>query len=130
MTLYNIFKNIILEQASQAEISDAIRNKHVCELGYEDDSKLGPGKRTIEPVALGLSKRNNKVLRAYQTEGPSLKVNEEGIPLPDWRLFRLDRIKSFKPKMVDGAFEDFSKPPLYNPFGDKSMNRVLLNAKF
>tara|TARA_R100001377_G_scaffold73856_1_gene50013 strand:+ start:2120 stop:2515 length:396 start_codon:yes stop_codon:yes gene_type:complete len=131
MKLYNVISNLILEQASQSEVIDAIKNKHVCELEYEDDASVGPGKRTIHPVAFGESLRNNKVIRAYQTSGPSLKVNEEGIPLPDWRLFRLDRVSNFKPVGgVDSVFETFSEPPLYNPFGDKSMNRMLVNSKF
>ena len=97
----------------------------------EDDASIGPGRRVIYPVAFGESLRNNKVVRAYQISGPSLKVNEEGIPLPDWRLFRTDRMNSFKPiKGEDSVFETFSEPPLYNPFGDKSMNRMLVNSKF
>lgn len=131
MKLYNVISTLILEQVSNSEIVDAIKNKHVCELVYEDDSSIGPGKRVIQPVALGESLRNNKVLRAYQTSGPSLKVNEEGIPLPDWRLFRVDRMSNFKPIKGDNSvFETFPEPPLYNPFGDKSMNRVLVNSKF
>ena len=132
MKLYNIISDIILEQASfDNQIIDAIKNKHTCDMEYNDDSSIGPGKRVIEPVALGYSKRNNKVLRAYQTSGPSLKVNEEGIPLPDWRLFRLDRISNIKPKQGDDSlFQTFSEPPSYNPFGDKSMNRMLVNSKF
>ena len=39
----------------------------------------GGQSRTIEPVAYGYSKKGNPVIRAYQTSGPSLKVNEEGI---------------------------------------------------
>ena len=131
MKLYNIISNLILEQASQSEIIDAIKNKHVCELEYEDDVNIGPGRRTVYPVAFGESLRNNKVVRAYQVSGPSLKVNEEGIPLPDWRLFRVDRMNNFKPIKGDGSvFETFDEPPLYNPFGDKSMNRMLVNSKF
>tara|TARA_R110000803_G_scaffold39315_2_gene84794 strand:- start:2732 stop:3130 length:399 start_codon:yes stop_codon:yes gene_type:complete len=132
MKLYNIISDIILEQASfDNQIIDAIKNKHTCDMEYNDDSSIGPGKRVIEPVALGYSKRNNKVLRAYQTSGPSLKVNEEGIPLPDWRLFRLDRINSIKPKQgEDSLFKTFTEPPSFNPFGDKSMVRMLINSKF
>ena len=131
MKLYNVISTLILEQASQSEIIDAIKNKHVCELEYVDDPSIGPGKRIVQPVAFGESLRNNKVIRAYQTSGPSLKVNEEGIPLPDWRLFRLDRVNNFKPvKGEDSVFETFPQPPLYNPFGDKSMNRMLVNSKF
>ena len=131
MNLYNVISTLILEQASQSGIIDAIKNKHVCELEYEDDKSIGPGKRIIEPVAYGESLRNNKVVRAYQLSGPSLKVNEEGIPLPDWRLFRVDRIRNFKPvKGEDSLFQTFEEPPLYNPFGDKSMNRMLVNSKF
>jgi|TARA_R110000744_G_scaffold22825_2_gene58143 predicted DNA-binding transcriptional regulator YafY len=131
MKLYNIISTLILEQVSNNEIIDAIKNKHVCEMEYEDDSSIGPGKRTVEPVAFGESLRNNKVVRAYQTSGPSLKVNEEGIPLPDWRLFRVDRMSNFKPIQGEGSvFETFPEPPLYNPMGDKSMSRMLVNSKF
>ena len=131
MKLYNRVKELIIEAVATSPIVDAIKNKHVCELSYKDDASIGPGKRVIEPVALGTSKRGNKVLRAYQTEGPSLKVNEEGVPLPDWRLFRLDRMDYFNPvKGEDAAFKTFSVPPLYNPTGDKSMNTVDVNAKF
>jgi predicted DNA-binding transcriptional regulator YafY len=131
MNLYNAISNLILEQASQSDVIDAIKNKHVCELEYEDDSSIGPGKRVVQPVAYGDSLRNNKVVRAYQLSGPSLKVNEEGIPLPDWRLFRVDRMRNFKPvKGDDSLFQTFNEPPLYNPFGDKSMNRMLVNSKF
>jgi predicted DNA-binding transcriptional regulator YafY len=131
MNLYNTIKGLIIEAVATSPIVDAIKNKHVCELSYEDDASIGPGKRIIDPVALGTSKRGNKVLRAYQTEGPSLKVNKEGIPLPDWRLFRLDRMNYFNPvKGDDSAFKSFTEPPLYNPVGDKSMTRMDINAKF
>ena len=64
----------------------------------------GGNVRVIQPVAYGYSKRDNPVIRAYQTSGPSLKVDEKGIPLPDWRLFRMDRIKTMKPKKGDDSF--------------------------
>jgi hypothetical protein len=65
------------------------------------------------------------------TSGPSLKVNKEGVPLPDWRLFRVDRIKSMKPiKGDDSLFLTFEEPPLYNTVGDKSMDRLMYNSKF
>ena len=48
-----------------------------------------------------------------------------------WRFFRLDRIKNCKPiKGEDSLYQTFDRPPLYNPFGDKSMNRVFINSKF
>ena len=78
MKLYNRVKELIIEAVATSPIVNAIKNKHVCELSYRDDSSIGPGKRVIQPVALGTSKKGNKVLRAYQTEGPSLKVNKEG----------------------------------------------------
>ena len=131
MKLYNRVKELIIEAVATSPIVNAIRNKHVCELSYRDDSSIGSGKRVIQPVALGTSKKGNKVLRAYQTEGPSLKVNEKGVPLPDWRMFRLDRMDYFNPvKGGESAFVNFEEPPLYNPTGDRSMTTVDINAKF
>jgi len=133
MKLFDYLKDILFEQVSNSVIKDAITNKTTCDLRYMDDEKLPEGSqvRVIEPVAYGYSKKNNPVIRAYQTSGPSLKVNEKGVPLPDWRLFRVDRIKSMKPKKGDGSlFLTFGEPPLYNPMGDNSMNRVLYNSKF
>ena len=133
MKLFNSLIELLSEQVSNSVIKDAITNKHTCELRYMDDEKLPEGSqvRVIEPVAYGYSKKNNPVIRAYQTSGPSLKVNEKGIPLPDWRLFRVDRIKSMKPKKGDDSlFLTFSEPPLYNPSGDNSMDRMMYNSKF
>ncbi len=133
MNLFNSLIDLLTEQVSNSVIKDAITNKHTCELRYMDDEKLPQGGqvRVIQPVAYGYSKKNNPVIRAYQTSGPSLKVNEKGIPLPDWRLFRVDRIKSMKPqKGEDSLFLTFNEPPLYNPVGDNSMSRVMYNSKF
>ena len=133
MNLFNSLIELLSEQVSNSVIKDAITNKHTCELRYMDDEKLPQGSqvRVIEPVAYGYSKKNNPVIRAYQTSGPSLKVNEKGIPLPDWRLFRVDRVKSMKPKKGDDSlFLTFGEPPLYNPVGDNSMDRMMYNSKF
>jgi|TARA_B100001758_G_C18292882_1_gene548042 hypothetical protein len=133
MELFESLIQLVTEQVSNSVIKDAITNKHTCELRYLDDEKLpdGGNSRIIQPVAYGYSKKNNPVIRAYQTSGPSLKVNEKGIPLPDWRLFRTDRIKSIKPMKGDNSlFLTFEEPPLYNPVGDNSMSRVMYNSKF
>ena len=124
---------MLVENVANDVLKNVITNKQTCELKYLDDEKLPEGSqaRTIQPVAYGFSKKNNPVIRAYQTSGPSLKVNEKGIPLPDWRLFRVDRIKSLKPKTGDDSlFLTFAEPPLYNPVGDNSMDRMMYNSKF
>ena len=133
MRLLNSLVSVIVEQVSNSVIKDAIINKYACELRYLDDEKLpnGSQQRVIHPVAYGMSKDNNPVIRAYQISGPSLKVNEKGVPLPDWRLFRTDRVKSISPqKGEDSLFTTFGEPPLYNPTGDNSMSRMMYNSKF
>jgi len=133
MKLFNSLISLLVENVANDVLKNVITNKQTCELKYLDDEKLPEGSqaRTIQPVAYGFSKKNNPVIRAYQTSGPSLKVNEKGIPLPDWRLFRVDRIKSLKPKTGDDSlFLTFAEPPLYNPVGDNSMDRMMYNSKF
>ena len=120
MKLFNYLIELLTENVSNSVIKDAITNKYTCELRYMDDEKLPEGSqvRVIEPVAYGYSKKNNPVIRAYQTSGPSLKV-------------KVDRIKSMKPKKGDGSlFLTFGEPPLYNPSGDNSMDRMMYNSKF
>jgi hypothetical protein len=47
-------------------------------------------------------------------------------PLPDWRYFKIDKIDSIQP-----TGENFDTiRPNYNPNGDKSMIKVVINAKF
>jgi len=133
MKLLDSLIELLTENVSNEVIKDAITNKQTCELKYLDDEKLPEGAqaRTIQPVAYGYSLKGNPVIRAYQTSGPSLKVNKKGIPLPDWRLFRVDRVKSMIPmKGDDSLFLTFAEPPLYNPVGDNSMNRMMYNSKF
>jgi len=133
MKLLDSLIELLTENVSNEVIKDAITNKQTCELKYLDDEKLPEGAqaRTIQPVAYGYSLKGNPVIRAYQTSGPSLKVNKKGIPLPDWRLFRVDKVKSMIPmKGDDSLFLTFAEPPLYNPVGDNSMNRMMYNSKF
>ena len=126
MKLYNTVKSLILEVASIDSIVSAIKNKNKIIIYYDGDEPGGRGLRNIEPVCFGYSKAGNPVLRAWDEEGASHTAYKGEQPLPGWRLFRVDKIQSFKP-----SGEKFNEPkPGYNPRGDKSMTRVIINAVF
>jgi predicted DNA-binding transcriptional regulator YafY len=126
MKLYNTAKSLILEIASINSIVDAIKKKDVCIIYYDGDEPGGRGLRKIEPVCFGYSKADNPVLRAWDSEGASYSSQSGEQPLPGWRLFRVDKILSFKP-----TTEKFNSLRAgYNPNGDRGMLRVIINANF
>jgi predicted DNA-binding transcriptional regulator YafY len=126
MKLTNIAKSLILEVASIENIVDAIKKRQKIVVYYDGDEPGGRGLREIEPVCFGYSKADNPVLRAWDLEGASHTGYKGEQPLPGWRLFRVDKILSFKP-----TGETFNEPkPNYNPNGDKSMKRVIINVVF
>ena len=126
MKLYNTVKSLILEVASIDSIVNAIKSKNKVIIYYDGDEPGGRGLRNIEPVCFGYSKAGNPVLRAWDDEGASHTAYKGEQPLPGWRLFRVDKIQSFKP-----SGEKFTTPkPGYNPRGDRSMTRVIINAVF
>lgn len=126
MKLYNTVKSLILEIASIDSIVNAIKNRDKIVIYYDGDEPGGRGLREIEPVCFGYSKAGNPVLRAWDNEGASHTAYKGEQPLPGWRLFRADKILSFRP-----TGEKFNEmKPNYNPNGDKSMTRVIINAVF
>lgn len=126
MKLYNTLKNLIVEVAAIDNIVDSIRNRKRVVIYYDGDEPGGRGLRVIEPVCYGYSKADNPVLRAWDYEGASHTAYLGEKPLPGWRLFRVDRITYYQP-----SAEVFNEPrPKYNPNGDKSMSKVIINAKF
>jgi predicted DNA-binding transcriptional regulator YafY len=126
MKLIKTLKHVINEAASIDDVRNSIRNKKVMIIYYDGEDNGGKGYRTIEPVCLGVSKRGNFVLRAWEVEGSSWSAQNEGNILPGWRLFRLDKIFTYRPTMDNF----YTMRPKYNPNGDKSMERVFINAKF
>lgn len=126
MKLYNIAKSLILEVASIDAIVDAIKKRQKVVIYYDGDEPGGRGLRQIEPVCFGYSKADNPVLRAWDEEGASHTGYKGEQPLPGWRLFRVDKILSFKP-----TAEKFDTiRPGYNRTGDKGMVKVIMNASF
>jgi predicted DNA-binding transcriptional regulator YafY len=126
MKLLKTFTSLITETASYQDLIDAVKKRKVLIIYYDGDEPGGRGLREIEPVCIGISKANNKVLRAWDKEGSSHTGYKGEQPLPGWRLFRLDKILSSKP-----TGEVYNEPrPDYNFTGDKTMAKVILNAKF
>jgi predicted DNA-binding transcriptional regulator YafY len=126
MKLYNTFKDLIVEVASIDKVVDAIKGRKKVVIYYDGDEPGGKGLRVIEPVCYGYSKADNPVLRAWDDEGASHTAYLGEKPLPGWRLFRLDKITYLQP-----TAEVFNEVrPNYNPNGDKSMSRVIINAIF
>lgn len=126
MKLLESVKSLIVEIASLNDIQKSIRDKSITIIYYDGDEPGGKGLRTIEPVCVGYSKAGNLVLRAWDEEGSSHTATTGEQPLPGWRLFRADKILSYRitPEKFTTA------RPGYNFDGDKSMTRVILNAKF
>lgn len=126
MKLYNTLKSLIVEVAAIDNVVDAIKKRKKVIIYYDGDEPGGKGLRVIEPVCFGYSKADNPVLRAWDDEGASHTAYIGEKPLPGWRLFRIDKITYFQP-----SAENFNTSrPNYNPNGDRSMSRVIINAKF
>ena len=126
MKLLNSVKDIIVETRSLSDLVDAVKKRKRLIIYYDGDEPGGIGLREIEPVCIGHSKRNNKVLRAWDSEGSSHTAYKGEQPLPGWRLFRIDKILSVKP-----TGEIYNEPrPNYNLNGDRSMVSIIINAKF
>ena len=126
MKLLKTIKSFITEAVSFDDLQRAIKNKDVIVITYDGDEPGGKGYRIVYPVCLGRSLKGNLVLRAYEPEGASHSVAIGKKVLPGWRLFRVDKILTYKPTL-----DNFTTArPGYNLNGDKSMTRVILNAKF
>jgi predicted DNA-binding transcriptional regulator YafY len=97
MKLTEVFKLLITEIASVDSVRKSIEDKQKIIMYYDGDEPGGRGLRLIEPVALGRSKRGNLVLRAWDEEGASHRGYLGTRPMPGWRLFKLDKILSYKP---------------------------------
>lgn len=131
--LQQILKQILSEarktRATETDVIDAIKKRYEVWINYTaDEEGTGRGKRLVQPVAYGLSKSGNPVIRAFQPMGDSKTKS------PGWKLFRLDKITSWQtlPK------RHFPEPPLtqymvngkFNPNGDGSMSEVYVIADF
>jgi predicted DNA-binding transcriptional regulator YafY len=126
MKLTSVFKSLILEIASVDSVRKSIEDKQKIIMYYDGDEPGGKGLRLIEPVALGRSKKNNLVVRAWDEEGASHRGYLGTRPMPGWRLFKLDKIVSYKP-----SGENFNTPrPNFNSNGDKDMTSIIIIAKF
>jgi predicted DNA-binding transcriptional regulator YafY len=123
MGILNLVKELINESVARYRVLDAITNRKVIRFYYIGDTVNVRGYRTVEPVAFGLSKANNPVIRAWQRDGVSDHPNE----VPGWRLFRTDRIIQWQ-VLRNQRFDEVR--PGFNPNGDESMNRVEVIANF
>lgn len=130
--LEGIIAEILTEDAKASDIVDAIKKRYEVNMSYRaDDDPKGSGPRVVQPVAYGLTKKGNPVMRAFEPYG------DTKTRVPRWKFFRLDRITSWKPMRN----RRFTEPPAeqwraagavgdFNPNGDESMSEVYVVADF
>lgn len=119
-------KKLIFEDVDVSSIELAIKKRQPIYVNYiadDNDREKGSGWRIIQPVAYGLSKSGNPVIRAYQPFG------DTKTKVPHWKLFRTDKFETWRPV---NKKTNIPEPPLdeYNPNGDKTMSTVFLNADY
>jgi hypothetical protein len=96
--LYNeIFAELLQESISRNSIMDAINNRWVCRLWYNDGTKkAAKGYRDVEIFAYGRTIKGHDAIRVWQRSGASRTPNGNGKDhlrnIEGWRLFRVDRI--------------------------------------
>jgi hypothetical protein len=128
-----IVNKILNESVDVNQVTDAIQNHKQILINYQGEDNDNTGRRLIEIFAYGLTKGNNPCIRAYQTMGDSMRGE------PKWKLFRLDRILSWKdtgnvftePPKEDGWRDiDGKTAPDFNTNGDNTMSVVYQVAHF
>ena len=118
--------DLLTESISVDSISNAINGLHPAWITY-DDKKGGGGKarRLIYPVAYGLTKAGNPVVRAFQPQGSSkrgLTTPPNNREYPKWKFFRVDRIKFWR--TVNSNTYNSEELVGFNEEGDNSMSTV------
>lgn len=122
MTLFEeIISELLIEDVGIGKINDAITQSYEVKINYQSENDNASGERIIQPVAYGLSKAGNPVIRAYQPFG------DTQTSVPSWKLFLVSGIQSWKP-----MFKKKFKTPAegFNPNDDKTMSVVYKIAKF
>ena len=121
MLFKGILERLLLnESASVENVVRAMDNHSKVIINYHSEGKdEHTGSRVIEPVAYGLTKAGNPVIRAFQPYGDTTSST------PSWKMFRLDRISYWEE--TNSKFDripDFDMAEL-NQNGDKSMSTVI-----
>lgn len=136
MKLYKLFEEVIFESTgkflitenvSDDQIIDAINGKYNVNITYDDypdsETPVAPSKRYIQIYNFAETKAGNKAIRAFQIFGGSKTTPKQGA----WKIFRLDRIRSWQPTKVKWQNPVSDKDPnipKYNSNGDKTMSKV------
>lgn len=136
MKLYKLFEEIILEASgtslltenvSDQDVIDAINGKYNVNITYDDNPSssqpVQPSKRYIQVYNFAETIAGNKAIRAFQIFGGSKTTPNHGA----WKIFRLDRIRSWTPTKVKWKrpVSDLSPSiPTYNKDGDRTMGRL------
>lgn len=102
--------------ATASDVNNAINNLTQVEIRYLTDGKqIATGRRIIYPVAYGLTKSGNPVVRAFEPYG------DTSSKVPAWKFFRLDRIKNWRPLKKTFKGENLEG---FNESGDETMSVV------
>lgn len=126
LSIYKIYKSLILENTKRDDINTAINNKVRVKIYYVPE-KGPPGERTIEVYAYGMNHKNNDIIRAFQPFGVSKKGNSK------WKTFRVDRIREFTLtgfKFYTPINMRGSNIEQYNGNGDGKMVTIYNQIKF
>lgn len=129
LKLYIDTDELILEGVGSNEVNDAINNRYMVNLWYDDGSgdSSGIGSRYVAVYVYGVMGSGNEVIRGYQVFGPTRTEK------PQWKLFRLDRIVRWEKtnKKFNSPVSDWD-PSIakFNTTGDRSMASIKNIVKF
>lgn len=127
--MQDIFKELLLEAVSRNRIITSMKNNVVNIIFYDDptDPNVESGYRTIEIYAYGTTKAGNPAIIAWlrNEKSATLKSGNSHDAIR-WRIYRLDRIKSFQNTIQkfdsSKAFVDQNRPHLN--LGYKNMSTI------
>jgi len=111
----------ILKTSKTQPLVDAIKQRHPITFYYSGPQKpekerVLPGTRESgEPVALGLSKKGNLIIRVFV---PSPNVSKKGLDKTQWRTFMVSRMSNVK---INDEVTFDEKRPQYKEGNDDSM---------
>lgn len=115
-----IIQSVFLTEgiATVSGVNDAINNLTPVEIRYTpvDANNKAVGRRIIYPVAYGLTKAGNPVVRAFEPYG------DTHTKVPAWKFFLLSGIRQWRP-LSKRSFKG-EKLEGFNPDGDESMSVV------